>query len=223
MTPLELVDTFKTANMVVEWAIVTVPSLLGVGAIGSLGYGLFTSARGWIHHGGDMIKFGAGILAGGALGGVGGMKAVLGLRAMGQSISTGEALKMIGGEVLRGGTRAATGSRGWLQVMNRSLWSSEAEKDFLSKKPMIRTVVKKPGGITEIRERVEGDLTGATEKVLTEKVIDQRPPPSPPQNSMIETSVIEVPDPTIIRTVSESKGKDKAEPLSQLLNQKARL
>ncbi len=228
MNSLELVDAFKTANMIVEWAIVAIPSLFGLGAIGSLGYGVFSSARGWIHHGGDMLKLGASIIAGGFAGGIGGIRAVGSLRAMGQDISIGEAMKMVGGEALKGGVKASTGSRGWLQVANRSLWGNEAERSFLSKKPVERTVIKKADGSKEVRERIEGDKIGATEKVLKEKVIDEGPrgpggggkppsrppagggrrPPSHPsgaQSSASELGLEVVRDPKVIRDVEGSR------------------
>lgn len=170
---------YEYANVILEYAITAIPSILGVGALGAIAYGTISTGVRWFREGGEMLKLGASILGGVAIGGLGAARGVFMAHKAGAFEDKKEMAKTLGSrlaaESFKGGVSAATGSRGWLSVANRSLWGDEAFKTIISKKPDEEIIIKKGRGEEEIIQRKLGDTSGITEKRKIRKVVGGEP------------------------------------------------
>ncbi len=216
---------YEYANVILEYAITAIPSILGLGALGSIAYGTISTGARWLKEGGEMLKLGASILGGAAIGGLGAARGVFMAHKAGAFESKKEATKTLGSrlaaESFKGGVSAATGSRGWLSVANRSLWGDEAFKTIISKKPDEEVIIKKGRGEEEIIQRKLGDTSGITERRKIRRVIDKPPPdggggggddnPPPPDTGVAKTHTGElvqvVRDPRTIQEIQSGKWK----------------
>ena len=125
---------YEFANQILDIALVVVPAVLGLGAIGSFSYGVISTGRALASQGMGVLKFGASVLGGAVVGGMGGLRAGIGaMRSSEGAVGVKDVVKQAGKEAVRGGVHGAFGSRGLLQTVNRALWSEMVEKELLEK------------------------------------------------------------------------------------------